>query len=64
MFTDSRAQTGLKLHTHKKTLKDDIPEMSFEKEVNYWQAKERREGPQAVGTALAKARGRNKLEVR
>lgn len=34
-----------------------MPEMSFEKEVNNRNAKERREGTQAVGTALSKARG-------
>lgn len=33
-----------------------MPEMSFEKEVNNRNAKERRTGTQAVGAALAKAR--------
>lgn len=34
-----------------------MPEMSFEKEVNNRNAKERREGSPAVGTALAEAGG-------
>lgn len=57
MFTDSRAQTEVVKKKIKNYLKDDMPEMSFEKEVNNRNAKERREGTQAVGTALSKARG-------